>query len=56
MGKNAYLTMKEMWNSENAAKRLIELAQTILNGDKNPDIFETGVCSKAKEIKDDWFE
>ena len=56
LGKNAYLTMKEMWNSENAAKRLIELAQTILNGDKNPDIFETGVCSKAKEIKDDWFE
>lgn len=55
LGKNAYLTMKEMWNSENAAKRLIELAQTILNGDKNPDIFETGVCSKAKEIKDDWF-
>ncbi len=55
LGKNAYLTMAEMWSSENAAKRLIELAQTILNGDKNSDIFEIGVCSKAKEIKDDWF-
>lgn len=56
LGKNAYLTMAEMWNSENATKRLIELAQTILDGEENPDIFEIGVCSKAKEIRDEWYE
>lgn len=56
LSKNAYLTMIEMWNSENAAKRLIELAQTILNGEENPDVFETGICSKAEEIKANWFK
>ena len=56
LSKNAYLTMIEMWNAENAAKRFIKLAQDISNGEKNPDIFETGVCSKAKKMRDDWFE
>lgn len=56
LSKNAYFTMSEIWNAENAAKRFISLAQSILDGEKNPDIFETGVCSKAKEIKDDWFK
>ena len=56
LSKNAYFTMTEIWNAENAAKRFISLAQAILDGEKNLDIFETGVCSKAKEIKDDWYE
>lgn len=56
LSKNAYFTMSEIWNAENAVKRFISLAQSILDGEKNPDIFETGVCSKAKEIKDDWFK
>ena len=56
LSKNAYFTMTEIWNAENTAKRFISLAQSILDGEKNPDIFETGVCSKAKEIKDDWYE
>lgn len=56
LSKNAYFTMTEIWNAENAAKRFISLAQSILDGEKNPDIFKTGVCSRAKKIRDDWFE
>lgn len=56
LSKNAYLTMTKMWNADIAAKRLIELSTSILNGNRYPDIFNFGVCSKAKYIEDDWFE
>lgn len=56
LSKNAYFTMTEIWNAENAAKRFISLAQAILDGEKDPEIFETGVCSRAKKIRDDWYE
>ena len=56
LSRNAYFTIVDVWNAENAAKRLIELVQAILKGDKNPNIFKTGVCSRAEEIRDDWFE
>ena len=44
-GKNAYLAMKNMWSAENAAERLIELCEGLLNG--TPPIFEDGPCSEA---------
>ncbi len=47
MGAEAYKTMAEEWNAENAAERFVALAQAILDGNKSPDLFETGICSKA---------
>lgn len=56
IAKNAYTTMTEQWNAENAAERFIALSEAILNGDKNPELFSNGICSKAEIIKDDWMK
>ncbi len=56
IAKNAYLTMINEWNAENAANRLLQLSEKLLNGEKYPDLFKDGVCSKAEIIKDDWFK
>ena len=47
LGRNAYETIVSLWNAETAAKRLIVLAESILQGDKFPKRFETGPCSEA---------
>ena len=54
MGKQAYLTMKNDWNADVAAERLLALAQAILNGDKHPDLFANGVCRRAEKLEDNW--
>lgn len=54
-GRQAYLTIVNEWNAETAAKRFIELSEAILNGDKKPDLFSDGPCSKAKILKDGWY-
>ena len=56
LGEAAYRTMFEEWNAENAAKRLIALAEEILGGKRCPDLFPGGVCSKAEGLRDDWYE
>lgn len=55
MGKNAYQTILLEWNAEVAAERLMQLSQHILAGERSPDLFESGPCSKAKIIKDTWY-
>lgn len=45
--KNAYLTMLKDWNPTNAAKKLILLAESILDGKKL--FFEEGPCSLAEK-------
>ncbi len=55
IGKTAYKTLCEQWNADNAAKRLIKLSQEILKGNKSPEVFDSGVCSKAKILKDNWY-
>lgn len=55
MGKAAYETLAQQWNGENAAARFIKLAEAILNGQKAPDLFEDGVCSKAPVLKNHWY-
>lgn len=47
MGLRSYYTIKNMWNSDVAAKRLLELADELLENGKAPDIFEDGPCSKC---------
>ena len=55
MQKSAYETIINEWNAENAAKKLIELLTKLLNGENVETLFESGVCSKAKILKDNWF-
>lgn len=50
-GKNAYTTITEEWNAETAAERFVMLASSILKTGKK-DVFQTGICSKAENIKD----
>lgn len=53
MGIKAYHTMLNEWNAENAAKKLIALSKEILQ--KRKKFFDSGVCSKAPLLKDDWY-
>lgn len=56
MGKKAYQTMIEQWNAENAAKRVLLLAEKLIGGQKKADIYNDGVCSKASILKDNWYK
>ena len=47
MGKAAYTTVDKLWNSEIAAKRLLEFCNS-----KNVDAYEEGPCSKAIPIRE----
>ena len=50
---NAYNTMCNEWNPENASERLIKLINDLLN-EKNSDRYKDGPCSKAYVLKDGW--
>jgi hypothetical protein len=54
MGCRAYETITQLWNAEVAAERLCCLTHAILSGDAHPDLYETGPCSKAAILSDDW--
>ncbi len=56
IGKNAYLTLANQWNPQNAAERFVKLAESVLKGEEKPDVFEDGVCSKAPLLRDGWFK
>lgn len=56
MGKAAYGTMADQWNAENAAKRFIQLAEAVCQGEEQLDIFSDGVCSRAPLLKDGWYK
>lgn len=56
VGEAAYKTIVEEWNAEVAAERFVNLAQHILDGDKNPDLYESGPCSRAEIIREDWYK
>ena len=55
IAKEAYKAVVEQWNASNAAERFMKLAEAVLAGEKNPDVFSDGVCSKAKILKDEWY-
>lgn len=54
LGSAAYKTIIETWNAEVAAERFVKLAEHLLNGERSPDLFADGPCSKAEIITDDW--
>ena len=53
-GKAAYQTITELWNSEVAAKRFLQLSQALLNGTDASGLFANGPCSPAKPLREDW--
>lgn len=52
LGTNAYHTMINVWNGENAAKSLLTLCYALLKGEDTP--IETGPCSKAPLMLRKW--
>lgn len=53
ISKEAYLTMKNEWCPANAARKLIENVTRLLAGEKAA-FSESGVCSPAEILRDDW--
>jgi glycosyltransferase involved in cell wall biosynthesis len=45
-GEKACRTITELWNGEVAAQRLMTLAQAMLDGEKSPDLYPHGPCSR----------
>jgi len=56
MAKHAYETLAREWNAEQAVKRFIAMVEQIISGNKRPDLFRDGPCSKARIIRDDWYQ
>lgn len=55
LGTKAYQTIVDTWNAEVAAERFIKLSEAILAGDKYPNLFADGPCSKADILQNDWY-
>lgn len=55
LGTAAYETITGLWNAEVAAQRLMTLSEHLLAGEKYPDLYEDGPCSRAEIVKDGWF-
>jgi glycosyltransferase involved in cell wall biosynthesis len=55
IGIQAYKTLTEQWNAENAVQRFLQLVENISNDGKG-DLFDTGVCSKAQILKENWYK
>ncbi len=53
-GMAAYRTIYEEWNARNAVKHLLVLSEKIMDGEYCPEVFEKGVCSHAKVLKNNW--
>lgn len=55
LGCAAYETITGLWNAEVAAQRLMTLSEHLLAGEKYPDLYKDGPCSRAEIVKDCWF-
>ena len=55
IGEKAYLTITQEWNADVAAVRFYELSQAILSGNKNPDLYQNGPCSRAQILRNNWY-
>ena len=52
IAKNAYRTITELWNADNAAERLLVLIQNIIAGKNISDcLYECGPLSESKVVK-----
>ena len=55
LGSAAYETIVNEWNAETAAQRLVNLSEHLLADEKIPDLYESGICSRAEIISENWF-
>lgn len=52
---NAYNDILTQWNAKVAGRRLIQLANSIISGEKT-ELFSSGPCSPAKQVKNNWYK
>lgn len=55
LGKAAYHTIVNEWNAATAAERFVKLAEMVLTGEKSPNVYDSGPCSRAEILREDWF-
>lgn len=55
LGEAACRTMETTWNAEVAAERFLNLCQHLLAGEKSPELYADGPCSRAEILRNDWF-
>ena len=55
LSREAYNTIKNQWNAETAAERLLDLSENLING-KDYDFFMSGPCSKAPLYSNNWYK
>ncbi len=53
LGRNAFAQMHDMWNPQIAATRLLELSESLINGEQR--VYEDGPLSPAEIRKNNWF-
>ncbi len=56
IAENAYETMVNLWNAENAAERFLTLTEKLLKNENTDSLFRDGPCSKAAILKNDWYQ
>lgn len=56
IGKNAYFTIKDTWNAEEASKRLLCLIDCIMSGKDANLLYKDGPCSPAAIMHNDWYK
>lgn len=55
LGRNAYKTIYEQWNSEVAADRFIKLSNAALNNN-SMNLFKNGICSQDGFLSNNWYK
>ena len=53
---NGYYTITQEWSPAVAVNRLLELSSTLREKFETNQVFETGVCSPAKLLKNNWMK
>lgn len=53
---NGYNTITRIWTSQMAAERLLQCSAVLLQGDDAGGLFESGVCSLAEPLKNNWLK
>lgn len=53
-GEQAYRTITEVWNAKEAAERFVHLVHAVSAG-QSLDVYETGPCSRAECVGNDWY-
>ena len=55
LGEEAYNTIRNLWNAETAAERLLALIRRIQQHQNTDHLYSSGPCSKAESIPEEWY-